>query len=476
MSSERLLKIVTVVTVLTDIVLIFAAFGIAYVIRYQLQWFRDVDPAYFTTFLPYLPMAALQSALTLIAFALEGVFRPKRGASLADEVYGVINGVTTGFVVEVFILFFWRPLVYSRLIFVYATALIMLFIILARVVRRSVLSYLRSRGMGLDRVLIVGAENIGLTVMRNLIAQPELGFEVVGFVDDNPARGQTDIGRFKALGGSDRLPQLLGEEAIDEVIVALPWNERRKILNIVNLCVRSNVRPRVVPDLFQISLSMVDMRNMAGIPMLSLHEPTLSPWARAFKRFIDLFGAGIGLILLSPFLLIIALAIRLDSRGPALFRQYRVGRYGKQFQVVKFRSMVRDAEALKGEVSHLNEAQGAMFKIREDPRVTRTGRFLRRTSLDELPQLWNVLRGDMSLVGPRPALPEEVAEYAEWHRQRLATAPGMTGLWQVSGRSELPFDEMVLLDIYYVENWSPFLDLSILLRTVPLILSGSGAY
>ena len=146
------------------------------------------------------------------------------------------------------------------------------------------------------------------------------------------------------------------------------------------------------------------MRDVAGIPMLSMHEPTLSPWARAFKRFIDVFGAALGLVLLSPFLLLIALAIRLDSQGPALFRQNRVGRHGREFKLVKFRSMVRNAEEMKRDVSHLNEAQGAMFKIREDPRVTRTGQFLRRTSLDELPQLWNVLRGDMSLVGPRPAL------------------------------------------------------------------------
>ena len=174
--------------------------------------------------------------------------------------------------------------------------------------------------------------------------------------------------------------------------------------------------------------------------------------------------------------MIIALAIRLDSRGPALFRQYRVGRYGKQFQVVKFRSMVRDAEALKGEVSHLNEAQGAMFKIREDPRVTRTGRFLRRTSLDELPQLWNVLRGDMSLVGPRPALPEEVAEYAEWHRQRLATAPGMTGLWQVSGRSNVSYEERVKLDMHYIRNYSIWLDIYLLWLTIPAVLQRRGAF
>lgn len=474
--KRPVVRLVNAATVVVDIGLIFLAFLVAYLLRYQVQWFREVDPAYYTTFGPYIPMAALQGGLTLLAFALSGVYRFRRGASLLDEIYGVINGAFTGFVVTVFFIFFWRPLVYSRLFFLYATALIIIFLLVARLVRRGVLRTLRAHGVGVDRVLIVGSGDVGLTVMRNLIAQPELGFQVVGFVDDDPERGTTNIGRFQALGSTANLPALLRSQQVDEVIITLPWQERRHILAIANQSARAGVRPRIVPDLFQMSLSMVDMQNVAGIPMLTPSDTQLSPWARLFKRLLDVVGSAIGLLVLSPLLLLMAVAIRVDSHGPVIFSQPRVGRGGRLFRVYKFRTMVEDAEQLKDQVRHLNEAEGPMFKIRNDPRVTRVGRFLRRTSLDELPQLWNTLRGDMSLVGPRPALPDEVADYADWHRKRLATAPGITGLWQISGRSDLPFDEMVLLDIYYIENWSPLLDLSILLRTVPRVLAGSGAY
>ncbi len=474
--NRRVVRLVNWGAIALDIVLILAAFALAYLMRYQFQWLREVDPAYYTTFAPYIPMAAIQGGLTLMAFMLSGVYRFRRGASLVDEAYGVINGAFTGFVVTVFFIFFWRPLVYSRLFFLYATALIIVFLLAARLLRRATLRTLRARGIGVDRVLIVGSDDVGLTVMRNLMAQPELGFEVVGFVDDDPERGSTNIGRFQALGSTANLPALLRSQQVDEVIITLPWQQRRQILAITNQSARAGVRPRIVPDLFQMSLSMVDMQNVAGIPMLTPSETQLSPWARLFKRGIDVLGSAVGLLLTSPLLVIIAIAIRLDSPGPVIFSQPRVGRDGRLFKVYKFRTMIKDADQIKDQVRHLNEAQGPMFKIREDPRITRMGRFLRRTSLDELPQFWNSLRGDMSLVGPRPALPDEVAGYADWHRKRLATAPGITGLWQVSGRSDLPFDEMVLLDIYYIENWSPLLDLSILLRTVPSVLARSGAY
>jgi exopolysaccharide biosynthesis polyprenyl glycosylphosphotransferase len=187
-------------------------------------------------------------------------------------------------------------------------------------------------------------------------------------------------------------------------------------------------------------------------------------------------GASVGLVLGAPFLTLISLAIRLDSPGPVIFRQTRVGAGGKWFEMYKFRSMRQGAEAELEELRDLNEADGPLFKIYDDPRLTRVGRFLRHTSLDELPQFLNVLRGEMSLVGPRPPLPAEVDGYVEWHKKRLEVRPGMTGLWQVSGRSMLSFDEMVLLDIYYIENWSLWLDLKILLRTVPQVLFGNGAY
>jgi exopolysaccharide biosynthesis polyprenyl glycosylphosphotransferase len=194
------------------------------------------------------------------------------------------------------------------------------------------------------------------------------------------------------------------------------------------------------------------------------------------KRAVDIVGAAVGLTLGAPILGLIALAIRLDSPGPTVFRQTRVGAGGKLFEIYKFRSMREGAEAELEQLLELNEADGPIFKIRDDPRLTRVGRFLRRTSLDELPQLWNVLRGEMSLVGPRPPIPSEVEGYQEWHKKRLDGRPGVTGLWQISGRSLLSFDEQVLLDIYYIENWSLWLDFKILLRTVPQVLFGDGAY
>jgi exopolysaccharide biosynthesis polyprenyl glycosylphosphotransferase len=299
---------------------------------------------------------------------------------------------------------------------------------------------------------------------------------VVGFVDDNPDKGHKDIGRFKGLGSIDNLPRIAQEESIDEVIITLPWMYHRKIISIMTQCERGGVRARLVPDLFQMSLSRMDVDDLGGVPMIGVKEISITGWKSVTKRAIDFTIALVGLIVLSPLLLLVALGIKLDSPGPVLFRQIRVGKGGRRFVLYKFRSMREGAEEEQQELTDLNEAEGPIFKIRHDPRCTRVGRFLRRTSLDELPQLYNVLRGEMSLVGPRPPVPTEVEHYQEWHKKRLEVSPGMTGLWQVSGRSELPFDEMVLLDIYYIENWSAALDTEIFLRTIPKVIFGGGAY
>jgi exopolysaccharide biosynthesis polyprenyl glycosylphosphotransferase len=236
------------------------------------------------------------------------------------------------------------------------------------------------------------------------------------------------------------------------------------------------VRVRVVPDLLQLSLNRVHMDQVAGIPLLGVREMSLTGWNLILKRAMDIVIGGLGALVISPLLAVIAISIRLDSPGPALFRQVRVGRGGRSFTIYKFRSMVENAEDVRRYLDAMNEADGPIFKMKDDPRCTRVGRILRRLSLDELPQLYNVLRGEMSLVGPRPALPSEVAQYQDWHKKRLDVSPGMTGLWQVSGRNKLSFDEMVLLDVYYAENWSPTSDLRIILKTVPLVLIGEGAY
>jgi exopolysaccharide biosynthesis polyprenyl glycosylphosphotransferase len=312
--------------------------------------------------------------------------------------------------------------------------------------------------------------------MRNTVAHPTLGYHIVGFVDDDPDKGSTDIGRFKALGSTANIPRLVKELVIDEAIITLPWMYHRKIMSIIAQCEREQVRVRIVPDMFQMTLSHLDVEDLGGIPMIGVRDISISKSQMAFKRAIDVTVSVLGMILLFPFFLLIALLIRLDSPGPVLFRQIRVGKGERLFACYKFRSMYQGADDQKESLRDLNEAGGAFFKIRNDPRITRLGRILRRGSMDELPQLFNVMMGHMSLVGPRPAPPSEVQRYQPWHKRRLEVSPGMTGLWQVSGRSELTFDEMVLLDLYYIENWSPVMDIQIMLRTLPTVISGEGAY
>ena len=462
--------------IISDAVLINVAFAIAYWIRYELQWLRAVDPAFLVPFSVFIPFALILTVLLLLIYRREGLYRLRQGTSWFDELYGIINGTTTGIVIMVVLVFVSRPTFYSRLIFFYAGALIVLLLSLSRLIKNMWLRHMRRRGVGVARAIIVGAGEVGRTVMRTIVAHANLGYDIVGFVDDDPLKGTTDIGRFKGLGGLDNLPLLVQDEAIDEVIVTLPWQYHRKILAIMAQCERENVRARIVPDLFQMTLSRMSINEMAGIPLISVKQVRISAFALLFKRAVDVAFALFVLVCAAPLMGLIALSIKLDSPGPVLFRQERMGKGGKPFTLYKFRSMAVGAEEQKELLRDLNEADGPLFKIKGDPRITRLGRWLRRLSLDELPQFYNVLRGDMSLIGPRPPLAEEVAQYQPWHMRRLEIAPGITGLWQVSGRSELPFDEMALLDIYYVEQWSPALDVKILLRTIPTVLFGDGAY
>ncbi len=473
---ERYRRRVSLIMALTDVVLINLAFATAYWVRYDLQWFRAVDPANDAPFQVYIPFALVLTVLLMIAYKLGGVYDQPRSASWLDEVYALVGGTTTGIVIVTAITFWFRPLVYSRLMFLWAGGMIVTLLSLSRLIKRWIWESRMRQGIGVDRVLIVGAGEVGRRLMRNIVAQPELGYQVVGFVDDDPDKNRTDIGRFKALGGIDNLPRVVQEEAIDEVIITLPWMYHRKILGIMRQCEREQVRARIVPDLFQLALSRVDIEDLGGIPIIGVKEISITGWNLAFKRAGDLVVSLAGLILLFPLMLLISAAIKLDSPGPILFKQIRVGKGGRRFVFYKFRSMHQGAEEERPQLTDRDEVVGPTFKIRHDPRCTRVGRFLRRTSLDELPQLYNVLRGEMSLVGPRPAIPLEVEQYQEWHRKRLEIWPGITGLWQVSGRSQLTFDEMCLLDIYYLENWSPLLDLKIALKTIPAVLAGRGAY
>jgi exopolysaccharide biosynthesis polyprenyl glycosylphosphotransferase len=265
-------------------------------------------------------------------------------------------------------------------------------------------------------------------------------------------------------------------DAVDEVLIADADFPQDEAVELVDRCHRHGVRVRVAPSTMEILMDRVEFVPGQALPLFELKPPVFEGVDFAIKRTFDLVGATLLLIVLSPLLLLIALAIKLSSRGPVLYRSLRPGIGGKPFTCLKFRTMVEGAEELQDELEPSNELDGALFKMRTDPRVTRTGRFLRRWSLDELPQLLNVLRGEMSLVGPRPLPGRDYERLADWHRKRYLVLPGMTGLWQVSGRSELDFDELVRLDFLYLEHWSVFLDLSILLKTVPAVIRAKGAW
>jgi exopolysaccharide biosynthesis polyprenyl glycosylphosphotransferase len=474
---ERYRRLISIAVTGADIILINLAFAVAYWLRYDLQWFAAVDEAYFVPYEAFIPVSLALTAVLLGIYKLSGVYDIPRGASWFDEVYRVLNSTATGIIVMVFVIvFLFRPFLYSRLIFFYAGVLITIFLAVARIGKRMVRNQLRAKGLGVDRLLIAGAGEIGRTVMRNIVAHPTLGYHIVGFVDDDPDKGSTDIGRFQALGSTNNIPRLVKELAIDEVIITLPWMYHRKIVSIIAQCERQQVRVRIVPDIFQMTLSHLDVEDLGGVPMIGVKEISIGSSELLLKRVMDVVISSISIILFLPLFILIGTAIKLDSSGPIFFRQIRVGKGERLFACFKFRSMHIDAEEQKEKLADRNEANGVFFKIRNDPRTTKVGRMLRRTSLDELPQLFNVLMGHMSLVGPRPAPPAEVQRYLPWHKRRLEVAPGITGLWQVSGRSELTFDEMVLLDLYYIENWSPLLDVQIMLRTVPTVITGEGAY
>jgi exopolysaccharide biosynthesis polyprenyl glycosylphosphotransferase len=326
--------------------------------------------------------------------------------------------------------------------------------------------------------LIVGAGEVGQAVLRMMLARRDLGYRPVGYLDDDPEIGGVNLGRVRGLGDVENLENVIAQEDVDLVVITLPWGEHNRTLHIVEVCNRIGIEAQVVPDVFQLNLRQVNIENLDGIPLMGVGlEPTFHASNRILKRLLDLTLIVVAAPLWVPVFAAVWIVIRLDgTEGKALYKQKRIGENGKPFQMYKFRSMIPDADKYRAELVEQYNQDPRFPKIPDDPRITRIGKFIRRTSLDELPNLINVIRGEMSLVGTRPPTPDEVELYDEWHFQRLRTVPGITGMWQISGRSEVPFDEVVLLDIYYIENWSIRLDIEILLKTIPRVLLREGAY
>lgn len=462
---------------LLDAALVFVAFGLGYFIRYEWQIIRPIfDPRQYGLS-PYLPFAAVYAGLLYFAYHQNSLYRNVRGRTWGEELSIIISGVATATVILLALYFLLRPEVTSRLMLLYVAALTVGLHGLLRLVRRLALAYLRGRGLGVQRVLIVGMGETGQAVMRVMVARRELDYKVVGYLRD--ASDETDFQpeQVRGLTLVDDLRQGLVRLRPDLVVITLPWHDYDRIQQMAQMCRDHNVDVRLVPDIFQLNLRQVQVENLDGIPLLGFNgTPSLRGAERVVKRVLDVGLVVVSAPLWLPLFALVALAIRLEGTGPIFYTTRRVGENGRAFPMLKFRSMIPNADALREDLIAQSGGDPRHFKDENDPRITRVGRLLRRTSMDELPNIVNVLKGEMSLVGPRPPLPSEVEAYAPWQRRRLQTIPGMTGLWQVSGRSEIPFDEMCLLDIYYIENWSMGLDAQILMLTIPRVLLRQGAY
>ncbi len=468
---------------LIDQALIFTGFGIAYLLRYQVSWpapldriVAEVATENLVPFSAFLPIVLILQVLLSIRFIGSGFYRPSRRMTLLDETTAIAGNVITMIALLMVVVFLYRPFFYSRLIFAFAAITIIGLLLSWRLLLIGIRHWFWSRGLGRERVLVVGGTGLGQLVMQSLTASPGIGYTLVGYLSDQPIIASNRARVFQYLGDLDDFETVVLQQDIQHVIIALPFWEYERLPELAARCQQLDVEYQIAPDIYQLSFDRVDIMHLSGIPLLQPKAVQLQGLNLALKRIFDLLAVLISLPITIPLAIIIAFLIWFDSGHPIIFRQQRVGKHGKLFTCYKFRTMVPDAEQRRKELIRHNEADGPLFKMRADPRVTRIGRWLRRTSLDELPQLYNVLRGDMSLIGPRPALPEEVARYEPWHHRRLAVLPGLACLPQALGRSEISFDEQVRLDIYYAENWSLSLDFRILMMVIPAILSGRGAW
>ena len=458
---------------LADLLVLLAAVALAWDTRltFDVWWATHLDASesLASTVGPYIV------ALWMLVLAAQGAYSTRNFGAGSDEFRTVFLAslITAGTVgMLCYLLQFSLSRGFVVLVFFLGTPLLLL----ERYTARKVLHQLRVNGRLQHRVVAVGGPDGISEVVAALNRERYVGYEVVaacvpagipvprGFTV--PVLGSVEQARSVCeLVGADTVLVARGGYASSADLRRIAWDIEESDLDLV-----------VVPSLTDVAGPRIHMRPVAGLPLLHVEGPQADEAGGWAKRVFDVVGAVVLLALLSPVLLAAALAVKLHDRGPVLFRQPRVGRDGRLFPMLKFRSMVTDAESRLADLAHLNESDGVLFKIRRDPRVTPVGRFLRKYSIDELPQLFNVLRGQMSLVGPRPPLAAEVAAYGADDHRRLLVRPGMTGLWQVSGRSELSWNEAVRLDLYYVDNWSMVTDLVIMAKTMRAVLASSGAY
>lgn len=465
--------IFSLILIPVDYLMIFLAGLSAYYLRFS-NFVSGIRAVQFDFDLSHYSIILLiVGAIWVVVFALSGLYAISSPRKIAQEIWRVIVACSLGLVLLVVYIFFLRELFNSRFIVLMGYLIAILYVIIGRLFIRWLQKVLFRYGIGTRKVILVGAAKTADSLVHEFFSRPTSGYEVVKRVRDFSLDTVHELDDF-IRDYESKKDEHKGEAVIDEIIQADPNMSKVETLRLYDFANDHHLTFKYVADLLGVKVLRTEMTEIAGIPVAEVKRTTLEGWGAISKRLVDIVLSGIIILLLSPIILLAMILIKLDSHGPIFFSRrddgsyvYRVGQGGKPFRYFKFRSMIPGTDSMRyKELAEKNvRGEGPLLKIKDDPRVTRVGKFIRRWSIDELPELFLVFTGKMSLIGPRPHLPEEVAKYEQHHRKTLTIKPGITGLAQVSGRSDLAFEEEVKLDIYYIENWSLLLDLSILLRT-----------
>lgn len=456
--------IFSAILVPVDYLMIVLAGVVAYFLRY-VDWIQDIRPVIFNLdFLEYFSYIWLIAVGWLIIFTIAGLYQIKGSRRIFNEIGKIFLAVSTGMLAIIVAAFFSRELFNSRFILLVAWILAFIFVALARLIARGIQKMFYARGKGVHKIVLIGSEDSTREIAAEIHRNKKLGFTILARLDNFD---QTNV---------EKLNSLFKNKGVDEIIQADTNLSRRQNLSLLDFADEHHLTFKYAADFFETKSTNVDVYTLAGVPIVEVKHTKLDGWGKILKRIFDIIFSLIFLIILSPIFLILSLLVKLDSSGPIFYASKRIGARNANIKIYKFRSMVRDAERMKTKLLNQNERQdGPLFKMEADPRVTRMGKFMRKWSLDELPQLWNVFKGEISLVGPRPHEPREVAEYEKHQKKVLNIKPGMTGMAQVSGRSDLNFEQEVQLDTFYIENWTPWLDVIILIKTPIVVLLKKGA-